>query len=184
MVTNFLDYARHFELRTRLVAPEDLVEPVLKLARAEGLLPGIQLSDTQPPNLPALLVDADKIRQVVLNLVRNAIQALPKGGRVHLALKTGEMESTGLPALIISVADDGEGIAPADQEQLFIPFYTTKPKGTGLGLPICQRIMRAHRGELSVESSTGAGATFILRLPLPIPDPPEERSSSDLEPFS
>ncbi|MFT5586727.1 MAG: signal transduction histidine kinase, partial [Cognaticolwellia sp.] len=120
----------------------------------------------------------------VLNLVRNAIQALPDGGRVHLALKTGEMESTGLPALIISVADDGEGIAPADQEQLFIPFYTTKPKGTGLGLPICQRIMRAHRGELSVESNTGAGATFVLRLPLPVPDPPEESSGSDLETFS
>lgn len=184
VVTHFLDYARHFELHTRLVAPEDLVEPVLKLARAEGLRPGISLTDTHPPNLPAVAVDADKIRQVVLNLVRNAIQALPQGGRVHVEMRTGEMESTGLPALLISVADDGAGIAPSDQEQLFIPFYTTKPTGTGLGLPICQRIMRAHGGELSVESSQGAGATFILRLQLPVPDPPEERPSADLEPFT
>ncbi|MED5370036.1 MAG: ATP-binding protein [Myxococcota bacterium] len=184
VVTTFLDYARHMQLRTRLTAPEDLVVPVLKLTRAEGLQPGIHLSQDLPPSLPAVDVDADKIRQVVLNLVRNAIQALPRGGRVHLALEVGALQRSGMPALLIHVQDDGEGISQQQQEKLFIPFYTTKTGGTGLGLPICQRIVSAHGGELSVESAPGAGATFSVRLPLPVPDPPEEGPEADLEVFS
>ena len=74
-------------------------------------------------------------------------------------------------ALELRVADDGDGIRREDQAKLFIPFYTTKPQGTGLGLPICERIVKAHHGELAVESRPGAGAEFIVRIPLPAPVP-------------
>ena len=183
VVSSFLDYARQFDLdRT----PNDLtalVVQVMNLVRAEGLPEGIQVIERLDTALPPIDADGDKLRQVVLNLVRNAIQALPDGGHIMISTREGVMRSRVGPssrALEIRVADDGQGIATADQAKLFIPFYTTKPQGTGLGLPICQRIVNAHQGELAVESRPGTGAEFIVRLPLPAVVT-QEGASADLE---
>ncbi len=194
VVSSFLDYARHFELDREPTDLSALVSQIMALIRAEGLPPEIRVMERLDSSLPLISADGDKLRQVVLNLVRNAIQALPNGGHIMVSTREGVLRSRlgpGSRALEIRVADDGQGISPEDQAKLFIPFFTTKPDGTGLGLPICQRIVKAHNGELAVESNLGAGAEFIARLPLPLavattsedhsPGTPEESAGPDLE---
>ncbi|MCP4806618.1 MAG: hypothetical protein GY913_29340 [Proteobacteria bacterium] len=170
VVSSFLDYARHFELHRQPTDVSGLVAKVLKLVRAQGVPEGITLAEDLDGDLVEIPVDGDKLRQVVLNLVQNAIQALSGGGQIHVSTSRGYLtgsKAVDTRALLITVADDGPGIPPEIQDKLFIPFFTTKHGGTGLGLPICQRILKAHGGELSVESRPGAGATFIVRLPVP-----------------
>ncbi len=170
VVSSFLDYARHFELERKPVQVSALVSQVLTLVRAQGVPEGVRLSEDLAEDLPEVPADGDKVRQVVLNLVQNAIQALPEGGHVHVSTLRGHLQGPQSPtsrAILIRVADDGAGIAPDVQEKLFIPFFTTKHGGTGLGLPVCQRILKAHAGELVVESRSGAGATFVAKLPVP-----------------
>jgi two-component system sensor histidine kinase HydH len=181
VVTSFLAYARHFELDKQPADLDDLIGQVLTLVRAQGLPEGVGLIEDLDGDLPAVPVDGDQLKQVLLNLVQNAIQALPQGGRVHVSTRRGYLGGGRGPAaraVLISIADDGEGIRVEEQEKLFVPFYTTKRGGTGLGLPICQRIVRAHGGELGLESREGAGATFTVRLPVPVLLPPAETSDT------
>ncbi|NUP99379.1 MAG: PAS domain S-box protein, partial [Armatimonadetes bacterium] len=112
--------------------------------------------------LPAVLCDADKIKQVILNLVRNAIQAMGPGGR----LEVGTCASLDGDGVDIWVADSGPGIPSDRLEEIFNPFFTNKADGTGLGLAVSRKIAVDHGGTLSVDSREGEGATFILSLPL------------------
>lgn len=120
---------------------------------------------------PSLIVpmDRDRIKQVLLNLVFNALEAMPGGGRLRLALRSVQerLESGAREDrfALFEVADTGQGIPPEDQERVFDPFYTTKHSGTGLGLAVSHRIVEEHRGFLRVESAVGRGTTFSLLLP-------------------
>jgi signal transduction histidine kinase len=141
----------------------------MSLIRAEGLPEGVRIEEHLAGNLTAFPLDGVKISQVVMNLIRNAIQAISEG-TVRVSTGRGRMQGQlirGKPALVIRIEDNGPGILKEDLDKLFIPFYTTKSGGTGLGLPICQRIIRAHEGEIEVRSVIGKGATFTVRLPLP-----------------
>jgi two-component system sensor histidine kinase HydH len=169
VVQNFLYYARPFELNAETTEINATVSHVMSLVRAEGLPEGIRIEEHLAGNLPAFTLDGVKIGQVVMNLIRNAIQAMPEG-TVRVSTSVGRMQgqlARGKPALIIRIEDNGPGIPKEDLDKLFIPFYTTKSDGTGLGLPICQRIVRAHEGEIEVRSMIDKGATFTVRLPLP-----------------
>ncbi len=120
-----------------------------------------------PLNIP---MDRNRIKQVLLNLILNAIEAMPSGGRLGLSLRPGRehLESSDRedPFAVYEVADSGIGI-PADKlERIFDPFFTTKDSGTGLGLSVSHQIVEEHRGFLRVESAPGRGATFSLLLPL------------------
>jgi signal transduction histidine kinase len=106
---------------------------------------------------PSLRLDPEKIKQVLLNLVRNGIEAMPGGGTLTLATRVSE------DAVIIQVTDTGVGIEPG--LDIFKFFTTTKRGGTGLGLPIARRIVEAHGGTLTCESSIGRGTTFSVTLP-------------------
>jgi two-component system NtrC family sensor kinase len=112
--------------------------------------------------VPAVLADASQLRQVVLNLAVNALQASEPGGEVHVFLR-GE---GGCAALV--VADAGRGMSEEVQRQVFVPFFTTKDvgQGTGLGLSVVHGIVTAHGGTIQVESALGRGATFRVELPL------------------
>jgi two-component system, sporulation sensor kinase E len=110
--------------------------------------------------LPMMPLDLTQIQQVLVNLVKNAIQAMTRAGT--LILQTGATED----AVWFSVADTGGGIPQEQINRIFEPFYTTKKKGTGLGLMIVQRIIRAHGGRIEVESEVGRGTTFRIWLPL------------------
>jgi len=121
--------------------------------------PGVELIREIEPGLPAVRADRDQILQVLLNLVRNAVEAMPDGGPVRVtARREGE-------AVVFSVTDSGPGISPEDLPRVFEPYFTTKEGGTGLGLAIARRIAEEHGGRLDLESTPGRGATFTLRLP-------------------
>ena len=128
-----------------------------------------------PEALPPANVDPGQVAQVFQNLAANAREAMPDGGTVTVAARpTAVREADGLPLvpgayLAVEVADDGPGIAPHLLSQVFEPFYTTKETGTGLGLAVCESIVRKHEGHLAVESREGAGTTFRIYLPAAAP---------------
>jgi len=164
VVRRFLDYARPFELQREDEQINALVTHVLTLLQAEGLPEGILMEQRLGGDLPPVSVDGPRIQQVLFNLLRNAIQAMPEGGTLTVSTRALTPSWTGT-YLEIAIADTGTGISPHDLENLFVPFFTTKSDGTGLGLSICQRIAEAHGGELEARSKQDEGSTFMLRLP-------------------
>jgi hypothetical protein len=118
--------------------------------------------------LPPVRADAEQLLQVFLNLALNAVQAMPEGGRLFVSSSIRRATRRGAAAAFLEVRfrDTGVGIPPGDLRNLFIPFFTTKEKGTGLGLPISQRIIENHGGTIEVRSQMGSGATFTVLLPV------------------
>ena len=116
-----------------------------------------------PGPLPPISLDARLVRRAVINLVTNAAQAMPGGGRVAVRLVADTL--AGRPAVCIEVADEGAGIPSAVSSRMFEPFFTTKAFGVGLGLAIVKHVAEAHHGEVSVCSQEGQGTTFTVRLP-------------------
>ena len=102
---------------------------------------------------------ADKIKQVMINLILNAMQAMPKGGKLHLTTCVSEkfVEAT--------VSDTGLGMNSKTMERVFDPFFTTKPSGIGLGLSTCQQLVKQHSGQITVDSVIGQGTTITIKLP-------------------
>ncbi len=124
------------------------------------------------PSIPPILADEERLTQLFLNLIKNAVEAVGEDGVVRVSsrvLADYRMTQNGerqLRLVAVEVADDGPGIRKEHLEHLFTPFYTTKSKGTGLGLAICQKIVAEHRGMIKVESEPGRGTTFTVMLPL------------------
>jgi PAS domain S-box-containing protein len=160
IVTQFLQAIRPAPLQLKLVSLNDVVEKTLELLRPEIGNRGVTVKTKLPQDLAATPADATQLQQVLVNLVKNAVQAMTTGGT--LTLQTGET-SDGVWA---SVADTGGGIPQEQINRIFEPFYTTKKKGSGLGLMIVQRIVRAHGGRIELESNVGRGTTFRIWLPL------------------
>jgi signal transduction histidine kinase len=111
--------------------------------------------------------DAQQVEQVLINMIHNAIQAMPDGGALRLSL------SQASEAAALAIQDTGKGIAPENLSRIFDPFFTTKPEGegTGLGLSVSYGIISNHGGRIDVESQLGEGTTFIISLPKPRPEP-------------
>ncbi len=119
----------------------------------------VQLVSHVPEGLPRAWADEEKLKQVFINLIFNAVQAMPNGGTVTV-------EATAEEGFVrVSVSDTGAGMSQDLLHKIWDPFYTTRPEGTGLGLPIVHRIVDEHRGYISVESEVGRGSTFVVRLP-------------------
>ncbi|MEZ4317085.1 MAG: ATP-binding protein [Myxococcota bacterium] len=176
VVRQFLDYARPFELDLRAEHLNAIVTHVLTLMRASRLPEGIELRSELAGDLPMMHFDSTRMSQVLLNLLQNAVQAMPDGGLLTVETRKTR-DRHGESVAEVAVRDTGCGIDEETMEQLFIPFFTTKESGTGLGLPICQRIVQAHGGDLDVQSVEDLGATFIVRLPLP--EVTEERPAEE-----
>ena len=120
----------------------------------------VKVSIAIEEGFPELMVDPALMKRVLINLITNALQAMPDGGRLTIrASRTGEAAS-------ISIQDTGVGIPGGDLDKLFQPLFTTKPRGQGFGLPVCQRIVEAHGGSITVESKEGRGSTFTVQIPL------------------
>jgi signal transduction histidine kinase len=117
------------------------------------------------PDLPRIQADSPQLEQVLVNLYLNAIDAMPDGGKLMVEAKILEPDG-GTSMAVITVADTGFGIAETDLPKIFQPFFTAKKRrGMGLGLPICQRIVKNHGGRIEVESDQGKGTTFKIYLP-------------------
>ena len=160
IVTQFLQAIRPTPLQLKAVVLNDVVERTLELLRPELDNRGITIKTKLARQLPATPLDPTQVQQALVNLVKNAMQAMTRGGT--LTLQTGENQD----AVWVSVADTGGGIPQEQINRIFEPFYTTKKKGTGLGLMIVQRIVRAHNGRIELDSHVGRGTTFRLWLPL------------------
>ena len=160
IVTQFLGAIRPSPVQMKICSLNDVVEKTLDLLRPEIENRGIVIKTKLARQLTATPIDATQIQQVLVNLVKNASQAMTTGGT--LTLQTGENSD----AVWVSVADTGGGIPQEQLNRIFEPFYTTKKKGSGLGLMIVQRIVRAHNGRIELESHVGKGTTFRIWLPL------------------
>jgi len=119
------------------------------------------------PCIPSIWCHEGQMKQVVLNLIVNAVQAMPDGGVLTISLKADQAQTLGTPAVRLTVSDSGAGIDPAHRSRMFDPFFTTKDEGTGLGLAIVYATVEAHHGHIDVESIVGQGAAFAIVLPHP-----------------
>ncbi len=151
--------------------PGHRLDEVLELAAVDPISAGVAVERVYDPSIPELLADAGRLTQVFLNLARNALQAMEsKGG--HLVVTTGvavDQHLPGndgrlLPAVVVTFRDDGPGISAADLERLATPFFTTKPKGTGLGLATVHQLVERQGGSLQVTSQLGSGTTVTVLL--------------------
>ncbi len=130
-------------------------EAISKAGVPDNIVVQTELAD----DLPQISIDPEQIQQVFLNIIKNAVQAMPKGGKLYI--RTQKTDSS----LEIIFRDSGCGISPEDKDKIFQPLFTTKAKGTGLGLSVCQNIVQGHKGDIKVESEPGKGSTFIISLP-------------------
>ena len=160
IVTQFLQAIRPSQPQFRLAPINSVVEETVKLLRPELDNRGIQIEVRLARGMPLTPIDPGHAQQALVNLVKNAMQAMTRGG--ILTLETGERAE----GVWVSVADSGGGIPAEQLNRIFEPFYTTKKKGTGLGLMIVQRIVRQHGGRIDVESQVGKGTKFRIWLPL------------------
>jgi two-component system NtrC family sensor kinase len=146
-----------------------VLESVLELTYKQLQHSKVKVVREWNPDVPIIQANPDHLKQVFLNLVLNAIDAMPKGGILHIATSLDQIhvDETSPPrsAVQITFSDTGEGIPPEILPRLFEPFSTTKEHGTGLGLSISYGIIKAHNGEIQVESHAGMGTTFTLLLP-------------------
>jgi signal transduction histidine kinase len=160
LIEQFLEFARprspHFQ-RERL---DEIMEETLLLIGPEARTRGVMVYKEWDKGLPGVWADGTQIKQVYLNLLLNALQAMPRGGKLTVRLYV----SGG--SLLTAITDSGEGIHPEVRANLFQPFFTTKKGGAGLGLSISQRIIEGHNGRLRLLSRPGAGTTAVMRLPL------------------
>ena len=121
---------------------------------------GLNLEDDLDPRLPRLHADPNQLNQVLVNLIKNAMEATESGDRITLS--TGSEDGQ----VWFSIQDNGKGMSPEVQEKVFHPFFTTKEKGTGLGLAVIHKIITDHNGTIALETVPGVGSTFTIRLPL------------------
>jgi PAS domain S-box-containing protein len=169
-----LDLGRPVQLRPAPLNLHQLLEQVALVSEEIARQRGVTIVRRYDPSLPPILADEDRLLQVFHNLVRNAIEAMPGGGRLTLVtrLSTNPLFSkvdlgSGMRNMAeVAVADSGEGIPDATRARIFDPFFTTKENGLGLGLAICHRIMEEHKGAIHVESAPGRGTTVSCFLPI------------------
>ena len=160
ILTQFLQAIRPSPAQRQPTNLNDVVRDTIDLLRPEIENRGITIREKLSRSLPAALLDPAQIKQTLVNLIKNAIQAMTKDG--VLTVQT----STASDGVVVSVADTGGGIPQEQINRIFEPFYTTKKKGSGLGLMIVQRIVREHNGRIDLESHVGRGTVFRLWLPL------------------
>jgi signal transduction histidine kinase len=160
LVEQFLDFARPKRPAITPQKLQEIMEETLLLVRTEAHRRGIRITKAWPNDLPVVWVDGTQIKQVFLNILLNAMQAMPSGGAIEVRMHAGDA------FIITDIHDQGEGMPAAVKAQLFTPFFTTKPRGVGLGLSISQRIIEGHRGAIRVTSQSGVGTTVRIELPL------------------
>ena len=168
IVQNFLEFSRPPKLQIRSVSPSAVVDMTLQLLSHRLKTYDVSMTVRRERPLPEIDGDPEQLKEVLVNLIINACEAMEAGGRITIRESLEAAEESG-PAAAVRVEDDGPGMSDSVKEKIFEPFFTTKEEGTGLGLSIATRIMEEHGGRLGVESSEGAGTVFILTFPLKEP---------------
>lgn len=159
MVKEMLDFGKPLQLKPSKIDFNELVLESIKVAQPMAKKNGVKLETELEPSLPSVLLDAPRVKQVILNLITNAVQASPTGENV---LVRNRMED---PWVILEVVDYGSGITKEHHESIFHPFFSTKDGGTGLGLGIVKKIVESHGGNISFHPNPEKGVTFTVRFP-------------------
>jgi len=162
VVKTFLDFTRPVELHPAEVPLESFVREIVELAAPQAVAAGIRVSVNADTDAANIRVDVDLMKQAILNVVVNAIQAMPQGGELRIDCAVGEEEAE------IRISDTGIGIPPELRDKIFRLYYTTKPEGSGIGLAMTFRIVQLHDGAIDFTSEPGQGTTFVLRLPVSV----------------
>lgn len=161
VIQQLLDFSRPRQSQWQQVLLNSLIEETLILVQTSGVQARITFNFEQDTGLPAIVADRELLKQVILNLLINAVQAINARGEIRI--RTWQYSAT---QQAVAIEDNGGGIDIALQKKIFAPFFTTKASGTGLGLALSQRIINAHQGDIHVASMPGCGATFTLILPI------------------
>jgi len=143
-----------------------LIEEAIALALVGAKEQGVKVLITLEPDLPAVAVDRVQIQQVLLNLIRNAMQAMEDVSVRQLTVAASAQARD----LLVTIRDTGTGVTPEIEAKLFQPFVTTKPEGMGIGLSVCRTIIEGHNGRLWMEQNPGGGSVFRFTLPTLDPD--------------
>lgn len=176
VVQGFLKFARPEELTLRPVSPAALADEVLQTLAVEADLGGVTLEKVIAPDVPDIEADAGILRQALLNLAKNAVQAMPHGGKLQISCastRDGRVE--------IRISDTGVGIPAENLAKIFDLYFTTKESGTGIGLSLVYRTVQLHSGDIDVESTPGIGTTFIIKIPRAGPGSPAEAPLASLK---
>jgi signal transduction histidine kinase len=160
IVEEFLSLARPLEIKPEEVRMDTLLEELTTFAKADAELANVQIRVVVPPDLPTARVDRNYLKQVLLNLILNGLQSMPQGGSLTLEAEVSRGN------MIVTVADTGEGVPQETLSRIFEPYFTTKTKGAGLGLTIARRIVEAHQGTLTVDTTSGQGTRFRIAVPM------------------
>ena len=162
VVSQLIEFAKPPALEKEMTGMSDLVRHAIRLVNADAQKTFVAIEVHAPEGLPLVAVDADKVKQVLLNILLNAVSAMPDGGRLSIALAARR------DFIEVTFSDTGAGIEEEDLPRIYDPYFTSKPAGAGLGLAIVQKIMDAHGGTVQIESKAGLGAKVTLRFPLPV----------------
>ncbi len=163
LVAQVLDYAKLKVLNLASFSLSNLINKIVELFKQEIKNKQIKFNLEISPDISLIQADEDQIRQILMNIIINAIQAITEKGEIKI--KTEKSLLKGKPAIKLIIEDNGIGIVDKDLNQIFDPFFSTKEKGSGLGLSIVYKLVEGHQGEIKVESKEGEGTKFIIFLP-------------------
>ncbi|MEE9259125.1 MAG: ATP-binding protein [Nitrospinaceae bacterium] len=173
LVGQMMDFTRPRELRLRTINIHKILEEIIVLEQKSPAGKNIRFVSRYDPSLPQIEADEDQLKQVFLNLIKNAVEASPKDGEVRLVTRVRSAygpkfssSSTTRQNILVEIIDSGTGLDEEVQKNIFTPFFTTKFKGSGLGLPISLKIVENHRGKIKLFSENGVGTTAQVLLPV------------------
>ncbi|MCJ7686761.1 MAG: ATP-binding protein, partial [Desulfobacteraceae bacterium] len=155
-----LDFGKPVELHFTEIDFNELVSDSVRVAQPMAKENGVELETGLALSLPSVVLDAPRVKQILLNLITNAIQASTAGDHVRVCTSLNSL------GVVLEVSDHGGGIAKKYRESIFHPFFSTKREGTGLGLGIVKKIVETHGGDVSFSANQEKGVTFTVRLPL------------------
>ncbi len=161
------DFLRFIQLREQQKEPtrlQTIVEELVDFFRPSARKAGVEIKTFFPSDLPLLSLDVEPFKQGLLNLLLNAVQAMPQGGT--LTIQAEQLLQNGAPAIHLSFIDTGIGMPNEVKNQIFQPFFSLRPGGTGLGLPTLKKVVEGHHGTIDVQSEPGKGTKFTLLLPV------------------
>jgi len=163
LVVQVLDFAKLQKPNLTRFSLNDLIGKITELFKLEIKDKQVKFNSELSPDISKIQADEDQVRQILMNVIINAIQAIPKKGEIKI--KTEKAIFKGEPAIKLIIEDSGIGIPEKDFTQIFDPFFSTKDKGSGLGLSIVYKLIETHQGEIKVESKEGEGTKFVIFLP-------------------
>ena len=165
IVENFLEFSRPPKLKMQRVSPSDVVDLTIQLLQHRLQSYDVQIKLIRQRALPKIQADPEQLKEVLVNIIVNACEAMEGGGSIIIHEEEGFAEPLER-VVVIRLSDNGPGIPKSIQDKVLQPFFTTKDEGTGLGLSIATRIIEEHGGWLDLTSEEGKGATFVITIPV------------------